>query len=530
MVWTLLICTASQKMQASGARPMRPAARVDGRDNPFMNHQSPDTQDTALWTKFAKSVRANTLGEFASQGVRVGGFVALARMLQPSDIGVLRMLIIISMLAALLCEGGISDALVQRRDLQPEHEATGWWLNLGISALVASALYLGAPIIQNLLNLPLLAAGIRLLCVPILFEGLAWTANARLRRRLEFGALAASEVAAEVAFAATALVVLLVFRLPRWSLPMGLAARLLVHALWIYGAERYVPRKPPSLQAAREIGGFALKVASANALQTLSSNVDYILVGRILGSTELGYYSMAWDLLRFITNRLAKVAGRVTLPAFCQLQDSNQRLTQAYRVFVTYMSSIVLPVIASIAVAAPEVLTGVYGTQWLPAATPLRLLAPGLAMIGLTLGMGSVFYAKGRPSLDVSLHGIRFALIIITVMITARFSGLLGVALGMSLVEGATSVVWQLIASRLINLSWPGLMKALYPGIGTAVYCTIVTALGEYLTRVVGVNGALALPFVALPPAAVFLWMEAGTLRHLMEFSVAAVAAESTEL
>jgi hypothetical protein len=151
-------------------------------------------------------------------------------------------------------------------------------------------------------------------------------------------------------------------------------------------------------------------------------------------------------------------------------------------------------------------------------------------MIGLTLGMGSVFYAKGRPSLDVSLHGIRLALIIVTVMITARIRGLLGVALGMSLVEGATSLGGQLMASRLIDLSWSDLLKALCPGVGTAISCAVVTGLGEYLARVMGVSGALALPFVALPPVAAFLWMEMGTLRNLMEFSVAVIPVESAEL
>src|ERR1700732_1089346 len=161
--------------------------------------------DSVLWSKFARSVRSNALGEVASQAVRVGGFVALARMLDPSDIGLLRILLVVSILAGLVCEGGIADALVQRAALQPEHEATGWWLNAFISVLVAIALYLGALTLEHWMNMPGLAVGIRVMCPAIVLEGLAWTANARLRRRLEFGPLAASEVAAEIGFVATAL-------------------------------------------------------------------------------------------------------------------------------------------------------------------------------------------------------------------------------------------------------------------------------------------------------------------------------------
>ena len=483
--------------------------------------------DTVLWSKFARSVRSNALGEVASQAVRVGGFVALARMLAPSDIGLLRILLVVSILAGLVCEGGIPDALVQRADLQSGHEATGWWLNALISVLVAIALYSSAPMIEHWMNMPRLAVSIRIICPAIVLEGLAWTANARLRRRLEFGPLAASEVAAEIGFVATALVVLLVFKKPRLSLTIGLAARLSIHALWICCAERYLPRELPRIKAAREIGRFALSVTASNALQSLSSNVDYILVGRFLGPAQLGFYSMAWDLLRFITNRLSKVAGRVTLPAFCQLQDSNEKLARAYSIFVGYMGRIVLPAMACIAVAAPEILTGIYGAQWLPAAWPLRLLAPGLAIVGLTVGMGSVFFAKSRPSLDVYLHGIRLVLIVVTVVITARIGGLLGVALGMSIVEGATSLGGQWLVSRLIDLKTSRLLKAISPGLGAAVSCAIVTALGKYLAEFLGLKGAIGLPLIAIPPAAIFLWLEVGTLRNLLGFGSAEIAMAS---
>ena len=480
--------------------------------------------DSVLWSKFARSVRSNALGEVASQAVRVGGFVALARMLEPSDIGLLRILLVVSILAGLVCEGGIPDALVQRANLQSEHEATGWWLNALISLLVAVALYSGAPMIEHWMNMPRLAVGIRIVCPAIVLEGLAWTANARLRRRLEFGPLAASEVAAEIGFVATALVVLLILKKPRLSLTIGLAARLSIHALWICGAERYLPRQLPTVTAAREIGRFALSVTASNALQSLSSNVDYILVGRFLGPTQLGFYSMAWDLLRFITNRLSKVAGRVTLPAFCQLQNSNEKLAQAYQIFVGYMGRIVLPAMACIAVAAPEILTGIYGAQWLPAAWPLRLLAPGLAIVGLTVGMGSVFFAKGRPSLDVYLHGMRLILIVITVLVAVRFSGILGVALGMSVAEGVPSIVGQWMVGNLIGLSTIRLLKSIWPGLGVAVSCAMVTALGKYGAELLGLKGALALPLIAIPPAVVFLWLEVGTLRNLLGFGSAEIA------
>ena len=103
-------------------------------------------------------------------------------------------------------------------------------------------------------------------------------------------------------------------------------------------------------------------------LHAISCNADYLLVGRLLGSTALGFYGMAWDLLRFVPDRLYKVAGRVTVPAFCRMQHEPEQLRRAYLSFLGYMSRLIVPPLACIAVAAPELLRQIYGPQWVAAA------------------------------------------------------------------------------------------------------------------------------------------------------------------
>ena len=87
-----------------------------------------------------------------------------------------------------------------------------------------------------------------------------------------------------------------------------------------------------------------------------------------------------------------------------------------------------------VAVAAPELLSTIYGRQWIPAAMPLRILAAGLIGVGLRAGMGAVYYAKGRPVLDLYLHSLRLALIAIAILFDLG-RGLVAVAAAMSVVE-----------------------------------------------------------------------------------------------
>ena len=208
---------------------------------------APQRVETRLWEAFARSVRNNILGEVGVQVVRVAGMVILARALAPADFGLFRVLLTITAIVMIVNELGVPDTLVQRRELRAEDENTAAWANLAVSLFTAGAMYAAAPLIARAMAMPALPPVLRLLCVPILLEGIASVSAARLTRRLEFGTLATAEVVAELAFVAIAMA-LLWLKMPRWSLAGGLAARLCGHALTLFSAAPYLPQsqaEPP---------------------------------------------------------------------------------------------------------------------------------------------------------------------------------------------------------------------------------------------------------------------------------------------
>jgi len=460
----------------------------------------------ALGARFTRSVRDNVMAECAVQGLRLCAMVVLARELGAAELGLFRVLLVLVMFSGTALQPGLTEALVQRKNLSPVQESTAWLISVGLGLIGAAALYAGASVIAELMAMPRLSAGVRLICLPVLLDCVAVTSNAYLQRELRFGTLAAAEVAAEVAFLVTALG-LLWTRLASWSLMAGLSARFAVRALVMLIAAPRLPRAWPTIDAVRDLRRFAAGVWGGNLLCTVSANADYILVGRLLGASALGFYMLAWDLLRFVPDRLYKVAGRVAFPAFCMLQDDDAELGRGYRNFVGYIAKVVLPMAACAAVAAPELIRTVYGARWLPAAEPLRLLSGGLALVGLRVGMGAVYFAKGRPEIDIYLHSARLVLIIAAVCGMSA-SGLVGISAAMSLVEALISVAGVLVASAMVKLGPRDVMIATIPGARLAFACALATLAGKWLSMLCGAGGALALAFVVLPPAAVFLWFE----------------------
>src|SRR5262249_39130169 len=153
-------------------------------------------------------------------------------------------------------------------------------------------------------------------------------------------------------------------------------------------------------------------------------------------------------------------------------------MARAYREFFAYIAKVVLPVAACAAVAAPELIGTIYGARWLPAAQPLRLLSLGLGLLGLRTGIGSVYYARARPVVDIYLHGARLAMIGAVVSILAR-SGLGAISAGMSGVEGLISIAGLWFACRLVGMTLLDLSPAALPGVWLALGCAFAAAAGK---------------------------------------------------
>ncbi len=453
------------------------------------------------------------------QLTRVAGVIYLARHLEPSDFGLYRMLLVISSLVILTIEAGIPEALIQRKTLDEKHEATAWWITCAIGVASAALLYRFAPLIGSLLAMPRLDSQLRLLCIPLIVTSASTTASARLRRNFKFGAIALADTLAELAFLAFAIILLLGYHAPRWALAGGLAVRLMVQPVVVLVASPYLPRRLPRFGAARDLFRFAASVWTGRMLVTLSSNADYLLIGRILGSTMLGYYSIAWDLLRFVPDRLFKVVGRVMLPLFSQLQEDDAALRRRYCDLVRETGRILLPLMTGLAVAAPEVVVAVYGAQWHPAAAPLRALVGGIALIGITIGMGPVYYAKGRPVIDVYLHSARLVLIVVVVSLTAPH-GLLPASIGMSVVEGSIVIVGQWMVNGTLALSWRQFGGALGPGLRNSILAAIATETGRLIASAVGLHGPAALAAIIVLPAIALGWLELPALIAMAKGSI----------
>src|SRR5260370_11453532 len=155
----------------------------------------------------------------------------------------------------------------------------------------------------------------------------------------------------------------------------------------------------------------------------------------------------------------------------------------------------------------------------------MRILCFGIITIGLRAGMGAVSYALGRPVYDAYLHALRFALIAIAVIVSAS-SGLLWGWASVSVVEGVCSVVGQMAACRMLEVSFGRVLRELIPGFTTAVGCAAVTVAGRVLATNMAIDSLPELLLMVALPAAAFLLIEARTVRAMLATACGSVTIE----
>lgn len=335
----------------------------------------------------------------AAQAYRIAlGFAAnvlLIRLLAPSDFGLIAMVSTCLALITLIQDLGLNQATIQREHVSQRQMSALFWLAAGFSAALAIVFAVSAPAIAwffrdaRVEGLVLAFAGL------IVLTGLQSQQIAFMTRHLRFKALAVVEVMMATANALVGVTLAWVTG-SYWALFAASAASTLsgLVASWIISGWR--PVRPSFDGQFREIFLFGSGVSGFNIVNYFARNADNLLIGRVYGSEELGYYDRAYKLLLFPIQQIQGPLGRVMLPLLSRLQNEPERYRKAYVECITLMMLASHPGLVFLIVFAEDVFLMLFGPHWLPAAPIFQWLGVcGLQQV-MTSTVGWLYLSQGR--------------------------------------------------------------------------------------------------------------------------------------
>jgi PST family polysaccharide transporter len=351
----------------------------------------------------------------------------LARMLTPADFGLVAMVTAITGFVGLFKDLGLSQATVQRSEINHAQVSTLFWINVAASALLMIIVAALAPAIALLYHEPKLMWITLALAGGFIFSGLAVQHQALLRRQMKFTTLVLIDLFSLLISLVIALIMAANgFRY--WALVMQTITQAISYCVLIWIWCDWRPQRWSRGSGVRTMLAFGGDLTGFGVVNYFSRNADNALIGWRCGDTVLGLYGRAYQLLLLPLSQVNTPIASVAIPALSRLQYHEKHYRRAFLQLLKKLTMVTIPLIALTIVCADWIVHAVLGSQWDGAAKIFVWLGLAALLQPLTFTSGWLFVSQGRTR-EQLVWGVLSSAVIVLSFVIGLHWGAIGVAI-----------------------------------------------------------------------------------------------------
>lgn len=358
--------------------------------------------------------------------------VVLARLLSPSDYGLIGMMAIFIALSEVFIDSGFSDALIQKKNRTDTDFSTVFFFNIFVAIICYICLFLTAPLISDFFNAPMLVLIVRVLGLKIVINSFASIQITKLRINVNYKILAISTLIS-VVIGGLVGVFLAYMGFGVWSLVYQLLIGSLFQVFVLWLVVKWRPQFVFSKLSLKSLFGFGSKLLLGGLYRLIVTNVYNLVIGRAYSASQLGIYTRANQLPEMVSQSLNSVVNSVTFPLLSTVNDDRNRMIEVYSKMLSMTAFVVFPIMTLLALLAKPFVLVVLTDKWI-AVVPLMIwLSFARLMTPITTLNISILTASGRSDLYLKADFLRLPLIVINLVITIPL-GINAVAIGNTIV------------------------------------------------------------------------------------------------
>ncbi len=338
--------------------------------------------------------------------------VVLARLLTPYEMGIYAVSAATVGVLSVIQAFGLQALIVREEFLTEDITATAFTLNmviaLSLSAGIASLSVAGGSFLHDAAVQRVLL----LLSINPLFSIFDLLPTANLERRGRFRTMSLVTTASGIA--GTILTIVLALRGFKYMslVYSGIAAAALNTILMNFAGRQHVSFRM-GLRAWRRVANFGLQMLAVSGVNSISTRLSDVLMGRLQGLSALGIYNRAGSLNGLIWSNVHLVAGRVVFVDYAELNRQGVSLRERYLRTVQIITALLWPAFGGFAILSGPFILIVYGAKWLPATVPLAFLAIA-SMIQVSITMTwELFAATGQLKAQTRIEFVRASIALV---------------------------------------------------------------------------------------------------------------------
>ncbi|QNJ98956.1 lipopolysaccharide biosynthesis protein [Constantimarinum furrinae] len=378
----------------------------------------------------------------------------LAKLLFPEDFGVVGMAIVFVSFLQVVNDLGFGNALIQKKNmlLTKSHHSTAFWSGLVWSVCLLLLIYFViSPFIAAFYNEPILIKIVPALSITLLTSSLSVVQRARLTKQMQFKKLAVINSISNII--AGSLAFFLAFKgLGVWALVCYSVIKSVILVPLSFLASEWSPRLNWSEEHFKEIFGFGIFTTGTSIANVVAQKSDYLLVGKFLGATTLGYYAFAFLLTNTLRSQIAGVINKVMFPVYVTMQDEPEKLITTYLRTLSVNMMLVYPIILLIYLFAEYFLILFFGAKWTHSVPLIKILCISVFIQMWVNSNQALFRSFGRVRLEFNLQLVKSFLFFVPCIFFGIYSnGVSGAAWGFTVATLLSALLTFVYLKRIFR-------------------------------------------------------------------------------
>lgn len=374
----------------------------------------------SLKDKAVSGIIWTSIEKFGGYFIQLSIGLIIARILDPTDYGIIALTAIYMSVANILLDSGFGNALIQNTNRNNIDFSTAFYFNLVISIILYILIFIAAPHIARFYNSPILCNVSRIIAISLVLNSLTISQTARLTAELRFKELSYISISTQITTGILGLI-LAYNGAGVWALVGQNISSCLLRAIFIQYYTKWKPMLTFSMTSFKKMFSYGWKLLCAGIINSVYENIYSLVIGKIYDAKQVGFYSQGDKLAVIPSTTFTNVVLKVAFPILVEVQNENERLKSTYLKFLRIPIYILYPTLTLIIIYAKDIIYVLLGEKWLPATPILQILSISAFFDPLTTINLSILYAKGRTDLVLKLEFIKKTLAFLILLISIPF-------------------------------------------------------------------------------------------------------------
>lgn len=349
--------------------------------------------------------------------------IILARLLLPSEYGIVALVMVFITIANVFVSYGLGDALIQKKDADARDFSTIFYCNITISILIYGLIIVAAPLIADFYHEPLLIPVVRILGIKIPIAAINSIQHAYVSKHMQFrkfffstlgGTLFSGVVGIWMAYRGYGV----------WALVAQYLMNTCIDTMVLFITVKWRPTLQYSVKTAKELLSFGWKATLAALVNSVYTSLRSLIIGRVYGSADLAFYNKGNAYPCLIITNINTSISRVTYPVLSNNKQDEKKYIELLRKAVRNSSYVVHPGLVLLMVVAQPFISFLLTEKWMPCVPFLQILCVYYMAEPLLTSYSNVLKSLGRSDLQLKMEVLTKFIGVLLIVIGMRFSAL----------------------------------------------------------------------------------------------------------